>query len=101
MREQVLIDFEGTEDCRLERVPSMDMKRRTLCQISSNAYHSTGPEILPVIVACPVLVLINNYIVVCLLCLDGKSILGTSLLLRGGHQTPENWVVGSSTASSD
>jgi hypothetical protein len=30
MREQVFIDFEGTEDCRRERVPRMDMKHRTL-----------------------------------------------------------------------
>lgn len=44
MREQAFSDFEGTEDCRLERVLSMDMKRRTLCQISSDAYHGTIPR---------------------------------------------------------
>jgi hypothetical protein len=43
MREQVFIDFEGTEDCRRERVPKMDMKLRTLWPVNqmSGAYMSS------------------------------------------------------------
>jgi hypothetical protein len=43
MREQVFIDFEGTEDCRRERVPRMDMKHRTLWPVDqmSGVYMSS------------------------------------------------------------
>lgn len=43
MREQVFIDFEGTEDCRRERVPRMDMKHRTLWPVNqmSGVYMSS------------------------------------------------------------
>jgi len=43
----VFIDFEGTEDCRRERVPRMDMKHRTLWPFNqmSSVYMSSPVQI--------------------------------------------------------
>lgn len=53
MRAQAFIDFEGTEDCRLEKVPSMDMKRRTLCQSAQiGDMHMSSPVCCSRLIAC-------------------------------------------------